>query len=136
MVNLSIDWAKRVAILVDTDKPISKLVIEVKINQFIFKGENLMFILRDDQQANIKVLAVDAKGFDAFLQTVTYSSSNEAVATVTNGLITAVAPGTAIINVLADADMGEGVTQLAGMLDVTVVAGQAVSLAVTAVLAV
>ena len=91
-----------------------------------------MFLLRDDQTAHINIQAVDAKGFDAQLQTVTYSSSDESVATVTNAVITAVKPGTATINVLADADLGDGVVQIAGTLDIQVVAGQAVTLAVTA----
>lgn len=132
MLSLSIDWNKRVAILADTDKPLPKLVFEIKINQLFFKGTELMFILRDDQKANINIKAVDAKGFDTTLQTITYSSSDEAVATVSNAVITAVAPGTAIINVVADADLGEGVVQIVGTMDVTVIAGQAVALAVTA----
>lgn len=50
MINLSIDWAKRIAIIVDTKLPIvlPKLVFEIKIGQLIFKGVNLMFLLRDD----------------------------------------------------------------------------------------
>ena len=42
------------------------------------------------------------------------------------------APGTATINAVADADLGEGVTQIAGTLDIQVVAGQAVALVLTA----
>ena len=135
MLVLSIDWDNRVAIVKDTDTTLpapSKLVFEIKIGQLIFKGVNLMFLLRDDQTAHINIQAVDAKGFDAQLQTVTYSSSDESVATVTDAVITAVKPGTATINVLADADLGDGVVQIAGTLDIQVVAGQAVTLAVTA----
>ena len=132
MINLSIDWNKRVAILADTDKPLPKLVFEIKIGQLTFKGVDLMFLLRDDQTAHVIIKAVDAKGFDATLQTITYSSSDEKVATVLGGVIAAVAPGTATINVVADADLGAGVVKIAGTLDVQVVAGQAVALAVTA----
>ena len=132
MISLSIDWDKRVAILADADKPLPKLVFQIKIGQLIFKGVDLMFLLRDDQTASVTVKAVDAKGFDAALQTITYSSSNEAVATVLGGVIAAVAPGTATINVVADADLGAGVVEIVGTLDIQVVAGQAVALAVTA----
>lgn len=135
MLVLSIDWEQRVAIVKDTGAPLPtppKLVFEIKIGQLIFKGVNLMFLLRDDQTAHINIQAVDAKGFDAQLQTITYSSSDESVATVSNAVITAVKPGTATINVVADADLGDGVTQIAGTLDIQVVAGQAIALAVTA----
>ena len=135
MLVLSIDWDNRVAIAKHPGTPLPappKLVFEIKIDQLTFKGVNLMFLLRDDQTAHINIQAVDAKGFDAQLQTVTYSSSDESVATVTNAVITAVKPGTATINVLADADLGDGVVQIAGTLDIQVVAGQAVTLAVTA----
>lgn len=134
MINLNIDWAKQVAILVDTEKPLGKLIFEIQINQLFFKGVDLMFILRDDQTANISIKAVDAKGFDTTFQTITYSSSDETVATVMAGVITAVKPGKATINVVADADLGVGVTQLVGTLDVQVVAGEAVSLGVTGVI--
>lgn len=135
MLVLSIDWDSRVAIIKDTGTPLlfpPKLVFEIKIGQLTFKGVNLMFLLRDDQTAHVNIQAVDAKGFDAPLQTITYSSSDESVATVANAIITAVKPGTATINVVADADLGDGVTQIAGTLDIQVVAGQAVALAVTA----
>ena len=92
-----------------------------------------MFILPDDRTAAVVVAAKDAKGFDAAVEGVTFSSSDETVVAVdAAGVITPVGLGTATVNVTADALIGEGTANLVGLLEVQVVAGQAVSLGVTA----
>ena len=68
-----------------------------------------------------------------------WTSSSETVATVTpNGtdnLSAEVVPGSTLgtcqINVTADADLGSGVKTISGVLDVQVVAGQAVGFEIT-----
>ena len=94
-----------------------------------------MFLLPDDKTATVSVDPVDGKGFAAPVENLTYSSSDETVVTVDQaGIITPVGLGSATVNVTADALIGEGEVILAGMLEVQVIAGQAVSLAITATL--
>lgn len=92
-----------------------------------------MLQLTNTQQCALSVQGVDKKGNPAQLDSVVFTSSDNSVATVTSdpsdpnkALVKAVAAGTAQINVTADADLGDGVTELTGTLDLTVVAGQAV----------
>ncbi len=93
-----------------------------------------MLQLTNTQQCQLSIAGVDKKGNPAGLEGIIYSSSDPSVAAVTQdaadpskALVVAVAAGTAQINVRADADLGDGVTELTGVLDVTVVPGQAVS---------
>ncbi len=95
-----------------------------------------MLQLTNTQQCPIAVSGVDKKGNPAELDSVIFTSSDPSVATVepdpsdpgnqNKALVKAVAAGTAQINVTADADLGDGTTELTGTLDLTVVAGQAV----------
>lgn len=96
-----------------------------------------MLKLTSTQQASLSISAVDRKGRPAQVDTIVFSSSDPSVATVTpdasdpsRALLKAMNTGTAQINVTADADLGDGVNALTGVLDVTVVPGQAVSLAI------
>lgn len=99
--------------------------------------ETIMLNLTDTQQCPISIAPVDKKGNAAPVQTVTFVSSDSAVVVVTPdavnplaALVIAKAPGVARITVTADADMGDGVTDISGTLDVSVSGGQAVSLAI------
>ena len=98
--------------------------------------ENMAFILTDSQKVNISVAPKTAAGNDAVVDGApVWTSSNPDVLTVmpsedgfsavveTTGLL-----GTAQISVVVDADTGEGVTELAGVENFEVKAGQAVSL--------
>ena len=93
-----------------------------------------MLQLTDSQQCTLSVEPVDKKGHKAPVDeaSVTWSSSDEGVATVSgSGLSATVVAkdvGVCQINVSLDADTGEGTRQVAGSLDVTVVPGDAVSL--------
>lgn len=89
-----------------------------------------------------RVKAVDAKGNDARLDgPVVWQSSNEASLRLDPPLpdagpdappvIAAVGPiGVGQISVRGDADLGEGVRHIAGMLDIEVIAGEAVALVI------
>lgn len=97
-----------------------------------------MLVLTDTQQCDLTLQPVDKKGQPAAIDgTPSWSSSNEAVVAVAvsaNGLsatLVAGILGTAQINVTADADLGAGVVAVTGTLDVQVVAGQAVAVALT-----
>jgi hypothetical protein len=99
--------------------------------------KNIMLKLTNTQQAALSIAPVDRKGKPAQVDAIVFTSSDDTVATVTQdpddprkALLKAVETGTAQINVTADADLGDGVLELTGTLDVTVVAGQAVSLAI------
>lgn len=97
-----------------------------------------MLALQNDQQVTASIQPVDAKGNPAKVDGApTWSSSSDDVATVeaaADGLsatVVGVDIGTCQINVKADADLGEGTTDLTGTLDVEVVAGSAVALSIT-----
>lgn len=97
-----------------------------------------MLKLTSTQQASLSISAVDARGKPAQVDDVTWSSSDESVATVTvdptdprKATVKSVDAGTAQINVSADADLGDGVSTLTGLLDLTVLAGQAVALVIS-----
>lgn len=98
-----------------------------------------MLLLTVTQQCGLALTPVDAKGNPAALDGVPrWTSSDETVATVapaTDGLTAVVKAvgivGKAQINVVADAHIGPGMTQLSGALDVLVQAGEAVSLGIT-----
>lgn len=92
--------------------------------------------LPDDKTASATVTPLDAKGNPAQVQagSAVWSSSDESVATVTpdpaNELAATVTPvgplGVAQIKLECDADLGDGVTTIAFLGDVNVIAGQAV----------
>ena len=96
-------------------------------------------VLTDSQQVLLSIQPVDKKGKPAKVDGIpAWVSSNLDVLTLSvapDGLsATAVALdlGHSQISVMADADLGEGVVLLTGIEEVDVVAGQAVSLAITA----
>jgi hypothetical protein len=98
-----------------------------------------MLQLTDTQQVPVQIAGADKKGAPAPVQNPTFTSSDPNVATVTQdttdptkATVVAGLPGTCQIQVSADADLGDGVTTISGVLDITVVAGQAASIAVTA----
>lgn len=95
--------------------------------------------LTDIQKVTLSISAVDAAGNSAPIENAAWVSSNPAVLTVTASLdgLSAVAEtvgplGNAQVQVSADARIGEGEVNLQGILDVEVVASEAVSLNVAA----
>lgn len=98
-----------------------------------------MLQLTDTQQVPVNIAPVDKKGAPASVQSVSFVSSDTTVAVVTQdaadpnrALVVAGLPGTCQIQVSADADLGDGVANITGTLDITVVGGQAVGLALNA----
>lgn len=95
----------------------------------------MAFMLADDQQVSVAFTAVDRRGNPARLDGApVWSSSDPLILTVTpnddnSAAVLAVGPtGTAQVQVTVDADIGSGIRNLVGILDVEVVAGEAVSL--------
>lgn len=95
-----------------------------------------MLVLTDIQKVEFSVSAVSAAGNPASLDGApVWTSSDDSVLTLVvseDGLtceaVTTGKLGVAQVKVVADADLGEGVTSLTGVLDVEVVASQAVNL--------
>ncbi len=104
------------------------------------KGDRIMLTLTDSQKVGLSIQPVDAKGNPAPVDGAPqWAVSDEALLTLQvadDGLsaeLFAAGPlGNAQVTVSADADLGAGVTTIQGILDVTVVGGQAVSLAIAA----
>lgn len=96
--------------------------------------------LTDSQSCPLSVAFVDAAGNPAVVdgapQWLTGNSEILALAPAADGLscvVNAAGPlGTATVSVSADADLGSGSTTISGSLDVTVIAGAAVTVDITA----
>jgi len=97
--------------------------------------DKMAYTLPIDKQVEVAVQWLDAKGNPAAVDgAVAWSTSDTTIADVTVETDTSRATivpgtnlGTAQISAAADADLGAGVTEVICVLDVTVVAGQAVS---------
>ena len=99
-----------------------------------------MLVLKATQKSALAILVADAKGNPAAVEGApVWSSSDPALVSVepaADGLgavIKAVGPVTSTpvqINVSADADLGEGVRTITGLLEVTVIAADAAAIAI------
>ncbi len=132
---LSIDWARRKVCLQETPR----LSFRVSLGDFAVQGESMNVILPDTHQFPVTIAVVDARGNPAEVQGVpSWASTDESVVIVQpavdgkSAIVAAVGPlGHAQVAVTADADLGEGVENISGLLDVDVVASAAVSIAIT-----
>jgi hypothetical protein len=95
----------------------------------------MALMLADDQQVDVAFKAIDSRGNPARIDgEARWASSDESVLEVfpnddNSATALAVGPlGTAQVQVKIDADLGDGVRELVGILDVEVVAGEAVAL--------
>ncbi len=102
-------------------------------------GFRMPLVLTVTQEADLAVAAQDARGNAAEVSDPRWSSSDESVLGVvasSDGMSAIVraagATGNAQVVFRCDADLGEGVVELMGTLDVEVVAGQAVTVSVAA----
>lgn len=120
--------------------PLIRLHWHLFSNHLNIKGEITMVQLKSTQSVNGILQPVDRKGNAAPIEpgTVKFSSSDESVFTVeqdetheTKVKVVAVAPGVAVLNFEADADLGEGVKTISGSTGVEVVASDAVGFGVT-----
>lgn len=99
----------------------------------------MAFLLTDVQMVTVDVAFADAEGNPADVEGApVWASSDESVLTVTpsdDGFgadVSSVGPlGSAQVSVTADADLGEGTTEVIGLLDVEVVASAAVAATLT-----
>jgi hypothetical protein len=107
--------------------------------QLYLKGLTTM-ILTDTQQVVLHIAAVDKRGNSARLDGApVWVSSDPTLLTITAEADGMSATGVAVgplgkltVSVTADADLGEGVRELTGVLDVEVVGAEAGSFAITA----
>lgn len=98
-----------------------------------------MVTLTSSQQVGIRVNPTDKKGNAAQLDgRAQFASSDDGIAIVVAGedglsaTVKAAGPvGTCQIVVTGDADLGEGIQTLQGVLDVSVIAGQAASFGIS-----
>lgn len=115
----------------------NKAVIDFRT---IIQGDLTMLTLTDTQQVTLFINPTDKKNHPSELDgPPVWTSSDPTVATVEaapDGLSALVKAtdnlGPVQVNVVADVVMGEEVKPLVGVLDVTVVAGETVSLGITA----
>jgi hypothetical protein len=100
------------------------------------EDDKMAYTLPNDHKVQVQISYVDAKGNPAAVDgPVAWSSSNEAVLTVevdaADSTLATVLPGDQLsqaqVVATADADLGEGVKQIVTTMDVTIVAGEAVS---------
>ncbi len=99
----------------------------------------MSFMLQDNQKAALAVAFVDEAGNPGLVDGVpSWASSDPSLLDVVaapdglSAVMTAVGPlGVAQVQVMADADLGTGITQIGGILDVEIVASEAVSATVT-----
>lgn len=147
-IGLDIDWVRRRFCL--TEPFIPKIGFQLGAPSlvgedppdlgFVVQGESMNVVLPDTHQFPITIAIVDAKGNPAEVEGVpVWASTDESVAVVQpasdgkSAVVAAVGPlGTAQITVTADADLGDGVSNIAGLLDVTVIASAAVGITVQA----
>lgn len=101
----------------------------------------MSFMLSDSQTSALSIQPVDKKGAPASLDGVpVWATSDATIATVdasadATGLtatLSGVRPGTCTITVTGDADLTSGTTPIVGTLDVTVIAGEAVQISISA----
>lgn len=92
-----------------------------------------MITITDNQMFDVAVSAVSAKGNVAAVENIQWTVSDDALLTITSeanqATVSAVGPvGQAQVRVTADADLGEGVRPINGVLDVEIIGGEAVAL--------
>jgi hypothetical protein len=104
------------------------------------KGDLKMLILTDTQEVDLAIKPLDRKGKPAQVDGVPeWTSSDPTIAKLTpseDGLSAVVVAtdnlGSVQIRVMADADLGEGVEPITGVLDLEIAGGKAVSLGIIA----
>lgn len=120
-----------------------RLRFSIQTNENIIVEDITMLVLPVDKKGVIaSVQAVDSKGNSAPIDGVpSWTSSAPSIATVTpdeadpmKAVIAPVGPiGSLQINVTADADLGTGIKTISGVLEVNVVAGEAVGFVISTV---
>lgn len=116
--------------------PAVRLVFDTTMERQLQIGA-IQMVIKDTQKFTASIRPVDAKGNPALVQDGSVQWTGPDFLTVTpsaDGLsadVSAKGPlGSGQLSVSADADLGDGVTTITGVLQVDVLAGQAVSLSV------
>ena len=111
----------------------------LQIDGATITGDIKMVTITDSQKFSITAGGIDAKGNPTTLDgAITFTSSDPALLTVTStgnlsADVVAVGPlGNAQVLANGDADLGAGVVPVTGILDVVIIAGQAVNIAIAA----
>jgi hypothetical protein len=140
-IKAEIGFANPLTIIVQNASPPAPskagVMVTSKCDGITVKGmAPIMYTLPDDKQVEVQVAYVDAKGHPASVDgEVDWTTSDQAICNIavnpddsTKVMLTPAANlGTAQITATADADLGEGVTEIITILDVQIVGGQAVS---------
>lgn len=98
----------------------------------------MSLLLNDEQKVTLTIDPRTAAGNPANVESINWSNSNEAVVSLVvsedkkTAVVSSVGLGVAQISVVVDADLSENVSELTGILDIEVVASQAVSLGIVA----
>jgi len=124
--------------LTPAETPVGRTLVTVRHDGFVItvEGNHMAYTLPSGMKVNVKVAYQDAAGNPAAVDgDVTWASSDDATATVLvdgadsmAAVVSATGPvGQAQITATADADLGAGVRELITIMDVSVVAGEAVA---------
>ncbi len=139
-IGLEVDWRHRRVTIIDPARARVRFSLAL-VAGFKVEGEDMLVTLTDVQKVAATIAVLDAKGNPAAIDGVpVWAAGDPAILAVTpaadglSAVIAAVGPLTAgtQVTVTADADVGEGVKPIVGILDVAVVASEAVSVNVTA----
>ena len=133
-VNLVVDWEHQTIQLTDPPRGVIRWLI--KFNPYnVVRGDNEMAItITDNQKFSVSIQPVDAKGNAARVDgTPNWQVGDFTILSVVqsdDGMSAEVfalgALGVTQVIVSADADLGEGVKPITGILDVTVIGGEAI----------
>ena len=125
--------------IVKIRRPRLRLHMYLNTYSVITTGDRLMYSLKSTDQVSLGFTAEDEFGNPTTVESATWSSSDDTVVTVTadaadftKAMMAAVGPvGVAQVTLSVDARFGADVNTLTGLLDVTVVAGEASMLVIT-----
>lgn len=113
--------------------------VRIKITFGIIEEQPMPLVMTITQQCELTMQPLDAKGNPAAIDGVAeWAVSNPGVCAIQpapdgiTALVVAIAVGDTQVNATADADLGEGVRQITGLLDVSIKAAEAVSLGIVA----
>lgn len=141
-LHLSIDWIRRRICLHERmgPQPLPIRVILSGAPNITFRGTHMAFTLPDDRTATLSIAPVDAKGNPAPIDGIpAWTTADFRLLDLipsADGLSVQVRPVGPLaagvqVTVTADADLGEGVETLIGMIEVDIVGGKAVALGIS-----
>jgi hypothetical protein len=137
-VQLRVDWNQQQICIRDLSGARIRFTLSLPGQVKITGDDHMAVILTSTQEFDVQIVPLDAGGNPAPVEGVTWEVSNSHIVRLVaiddlNQTVQAVGPaGTAQVTVHVDAQIGEGVVELVGTLDVEVLPGQAVTLTVSA----